>query len=104
MYRCGGNLCQVFVSQKKGLNMNKRDVVLDLLDKNKEQDYIPAGFFIHFDEEFHQGQAAIDKHMEYYRYTGMDFVKIQYEDTFPHLPQIQRPEDWAKMPHYGRDF
>ena len=33
-----------------------------------------------------KGKPAIDKHMEYYRYTGMDFVKIQYESVFPPIP------------------
>ncbi len=42
--------------------MNRRDLVLDLLDNDKEQEYVPAGFFVHFDESFHKGQPAIDKH------------------------------------------
>ena len=33
------------------------------------------------------GKAAIDRHLEYFRFTGMDFVKVQYERTFPPLPQ-----------------
>ncbi len=84
--------------------MNKRDAVLSLLDQSKKQTYIPAGFFIHFDQAYHQGQAAVDKHLEFFRYTGMDFVKIQYENNFPHLPEIQKPGDWAKIPLYKKDF
>ncbi|MDJ0752233.1 MAG: uroporphyrinogen decarboxylase family protein [Ardenticatenaceae bacterium] len=84
--------------------MNKREAVLGLLDKDKAPAYIPAGFFIHFDPTFHRGQAAVDKHLAFFRHTGMDFVKIQYEDKFPHLPDIQKPADWAKMPLYGEDF
>lgn len=84
--------------------MNKRDLVLNILDSGKAQTYIPAGFFIHFDPACHRGQAAVDKHLEYFRYTGMDFVKIQYEHTFPHIPEIVRPEDWGKMPLYPKGF
>lgn len=84
--------------------MNKREAVLSLLDPSQPQTHIPAGFFIHFDPAFHQGQAAVDKHLEYFHYTDMDFVKIQYENAFPHLPQIQKPADWAKMPLYQEDF
>lgn len=29
--------------------MNKRDLVLDLLHDGKKQEYVPAGFFVHFD-------------------------------------------------------
>ena len=84
--------------------MNKRDLVLQVLNAGQRQNYIPAGFFIHFDPSYRQGQAAVDKHLEYFRYTGMDFVKIQYEHTFPHRPEIVRPEDWVKMPVYKKDF
>ncbi len=84
--------------------MNKRDVVLSLLHEDQKPAYVPAAFFLHFPPEFHAGQAAVDKHLEYFRYTGMDFIKIQYEQTFPRVPEIRTPDDWAKMPHYGRDF
>jgi uroporphyrinogen decarboxylase len=84
--------------------VNKREVVLSLLDESIKTPYIPAGFFIHFDPIFHRGQAAIDKHLEYFTFTGMDFVKIQYEKRFPHLPNLTEPADWADMPCYGLDF
>jgi uroporphyrinogen decarboxylase len=85
-------------------DMNKRDVVLDLLDRSKTPANIPAGFFLHFDPAFQRGQNAVDKHLEFFRYTGMDFVKIQYEQVFPHIADIHKPQDWAKMPSYGLDF
>ncbi len=84
--------------------MNKREALLDLLDEDKKQEYVPAAFFLHFDEVYHRGPEAIEKHLEFFRYTGMDFVKIQYEIAFPSLPEIQSPADWAKMPLYKEDF
>jgi uroporphyrinogen decarboxylase len=84
--------------------MNKREMVLGLLDRGKKQEHFSAAFFLHFDEIYRRGQAAVDKHLEYFRYTGMDFVKIQYENNFPVRPEIKRPEDWLKMPFYKRDF
>jgi uroporphyrinogen decarboxylase len=83
---------------------SKRDAVLALTDKSGRQPYIPAAFFIHFDPKFHFGAAAVQKHLEYFRHTGMDFVKIQYERTFPPIPAIKRPADWAGMPSYPLDF
>lgn len=77
--------------------MNKRELVLNLLDANKPQEKIPAGFFIHFDPRFHFGQAAVDKHLDYFRYTDMDLVKVQYEIRFPFQPEIERPQDWGKL-------
>jgi uroporphyrinogen decarboxylase len=88
----------------RGFSMNKRDAVLSLLDSDKPQTYFPAAFFLHFDPSCHFGRAAVDKHLEYFRATGMDFVKIQYEEKFPRLSAIHRPDDWAKMPLYGQGF
>ena len=85
--------------------MNKRDAVLNLISSTAAPDYVPAAFFLHFDSAFHQGQAAIDKHLEFFRYTGMDFVKVQYEQTLPPpSPAIQKPEDWAHVPRYPEQF
>ena len=33
------------------------------------------GLFLHFDPSCHQGPAAIEKHREFFEFTGMDFVK-----------------------------
>ena len=92
------------INNKRQQKPNKREVMLDLLNRNKPQEYTPAAFFLHFDKSQHRGQPAIDKHLEYFRYTDMDFVKIQYENSFPHIPDIKKPEDWVRMPMYGKDF
>lgn len=85
--------------------MHKRDLVMSLLDGgHAPPSHIPAAFFMHFPPACHQGQAAADMHLDFFRYTDMDLIKIQYECLFPALPQIRRPEDWVAMPHYGRDF
>jgi len=84
--------------------MNKRDTVLSLIDKNQTPVRTPAAFFLHFPPSLHFGQGAIDKHLDFFRATNMDFVKIQYEQNYPVLTEIQRPEDWANMPFYTLDF
>jgi uroporphyrinogen decarboxylase len=84
--------------------MNKRDALLSMLNDSSPPAYIPAGFFIHFDKSYHHGQAAIDKHLGFFHHTGMDFVKIQYENTFPRRQEIKTAVDWVKMPLYKRDF
>ena len=83
---------------------NRREAVLAVLDASKPQETIPAAFFLHFDPHYHRGRAAVEKHLEFFRYTGMDFVKIQYELPFPLHPEIRRPEDWARMPLYGKEY
>lgn len=84
--------------------MNKRDTMLNLIQNETLSDYIPAAFFLHFDDAYHQGQAAIDKHLEFFRSTDMDFVKIQYEQDFPPSDPILKPEDWAHAPLCPEEF
>jgi uroporphyrinogen decarboxylase len=84
--------------------MNKRDVVLSLLDPGQMPPNVPAAFFLHFGPNYQRGQAAVDRHLAYFRQTGMDLVKIQYEHPFLPVPEIQRPQDWAKMPFHKLDF
>jgi uroporphyrinogen decarboxylase len=86
------------------MSMNKRDTMLDLIHNTAFSDYIPAAFFQHFDSAHHQGQAAIDKHLEFFRATNMDFVKIQYELPFPPSAPIRKPEDWAHVPLCSEEF
>ncbi len=77
--------------------MNKRDAMMSLVNNSQRQDYIPAAFFMHFDPSCRQGRPAIDKHLEFFRATGMDFVKIQYEQTLASWPSVQKPEDWTHI-------
>ena len=84
--------------------MNKRDTLFGFVNNETPIDYVPAAFFMHFDPAYHHGQAAIDKHLEFFRYTGMDFVKIQYEKLQPTAFHIQKVEDWAEVPLYPQEF
>lgn len=82
---------------------NKRDVVLELSRGGVSDDYVPAAFFLHFGSQFQRGEAAIDKHKEFFKVTGMDFVKIQFELPWPEIA-IKSPKDWATIPYLGLDF
>ena len=84
--------------------MNQRDTLLNLVHNQGRADTTPAAFFMHFDPAYHQGQAAVDKQLEFFRQTGMDFVKIQYEQTQPTYPPIRTAQDWAHVPSVAADF
>jgi uroporphyrinogen decarboxylase len=84
--------------------MNKRDTLLDLVHSPTLPTYVPAAFFMHFDSAYHQGQSAIDKHLAFFRATGMDFVKIQYEQGVPPAPPIRKAADWAHAPRCDEAF
>lgn len=84
--------------------IDKREAVMNLIGGKKNQDYTPAGFFVHFGDQYRWGDAAVKRHLEYFEAIEMDFIKIQYEQTFPPLTHIQAPAHWSKMPFYRRDF
>ena len=75
---------------------SKRDLMMNVLDMSSKPAYVPAGFFMHFGVK---GDAAIKSHLEYFRATGMDFLKIQFDELgLPPNDQIKSPKDWAKLP------
>jgi len=82
----------------------KREAILSLLNENKKQEYIPAGFFIHFGDGYQWNDAAVNRHLEYFKAIDMDFIKVQYEQVFPVLANIKKPSDWKNMPLYKKDF
>ncbi len=77
--------------------MNKRELMLNVIEGRAPAGYTPAAFFLHFGPEYHTGQAAIDRHLQFFRHTGMDFVKIQYEQGMSTYP-LASPADWARAP------
>ncbi|MDR1456278.1 MAG: hypothetical protein LBJ01_11545 [Tannerella sp.] len=81
---------------------NKREKTLAVLDQSKPNRYVPAAFFMHFDEKL--GEGAVRRHIEFFRATHMDLEKIQYEVVMPRLENIKSPKDWKDIPVYGQEF
>jgi uroporphyrinogen decarboxylase len=82
---------------------NRRDLLFSLLEGRAATGYVPAAFFLHFGPKYQEGEAAIARHKEFFRFTGMDFVKVQYERKFPAHP-ISKPSDWANIPALDESF
>lgn len=83
--------------------MSKKERLLSLIHSTEPQVSVPAAFFLHFPPECHVGEAAVRKHIEFFRATDMDFVKVQLELPFPR-GHVDDPKDWAKLPHLKKDF
>ena len=84
--------------------MNRRLQMERLLETSSPWDYTPAGFFIHFGEDYVSGRNAVDKHIEYLNYTGMDFLKIQFEQNFPPVESIKTVDQWDLFPMHKIDY
>lgn len=84
--------------------LTKRERMLRWLDGETSPNYRPAAFFLHFGDAYKAGPAAAQKHLEFFRHTDMDFVKIQFEQTYSRQEFLQKPSDWAKLKLAKLDF
>lgn len=84
--------------------MNKRDTVLQMAHDGTPGSWTPAAFFLHFPSEYHRGRPAVEKHCEYFRETGNDVMKIQYELLYPPMPDLVRPAQWRDIECFGAEF
>ncbi len=83
--------------------MDKRTRVLNAMNK-KEVDHVPVGFWFHFGGEEAVGDACVKAHLNYYRETDLDFVKIMCDNYFPFpLPEIKCASDWKKVKPLAED-
>jgi uroporphyrinogen decarboxylase len=83
---------------------NKRERMLAWLAGQGTPNYTPAAFFLHFGDDYKAGSAAAKRHLEFFRHTDMDFVKIQFEQTYSRQEFLQQPSDWSKLKLARLDF
>ena len=89
------------ISAQSQVANSKRERILQVLDQSRSNEYVPAAFFLHFENKL--GRKAVQDHKDFYRATNMDFVKVFYEIAVPKV-DIQSGKDWEKVPVYGEDF
>ena len=62
--------------------------------------YAPAAFFIHFGSDQKVGDPAVQAHLNYFHESGMDILKVQFEQTVPRIREFEEgkfdfiPEDF----------
>ncbi|WP_294618475.1 uroporphyrinogen decarboxylase family protein [uncultured Bacteroides sp.] len=82
---------------------NKREVMQQFLNGTLDKSYVPSAFFMHFGKDAKIGENAINAHLRYFLLTGMDFVKIQFEQGYGRI-KIEKAEDWDKIRPLPNDF
>ena len=76
--------------------MNKIERVRAAL-RQQPVDRVPVGLWLHFPPAQAHGQAAVDAHLDYYRATGLDFIKVMNEHPFQADVTIASPADWRRL-------
>ncbi len=84
--------------------VNRRERMLGWLAGQILPNYTPAAFFLHFGNGFKTGSGAAKRHLEFFHYTDMDFLKIQFEQTYTRQEFLQKPSDWSKLKLAKLDF
>ena len=73
---------------------NKRELLWQVLDQSRANDYIPVFFNIHFPDQ--EGQKAVQSHIDWYKTTHVDFVNVKYE-YFPEIQAVNSTKDWKNI-------
>lgn len=76
--------------------MNKVERVWGGL-RSQAVDRVPVGLWYHFPPGEAHGRAAVRAHLDYYRASGLDFIKVMNEHPFRAGAEINSPGDWRKV-------
>lgn len=80
--------------------MTKKERVWNAI-QGKEVDHVPTGFSLHFPKETAAGEEGVNAHLEFFRETDTDIIKIMNENLVPDVGEIRTPQDWNKIPAYS---
>lgn len=81
--------------------MTKKERVLSVF-AGKQPDKIPAGFWFHFNGSYSVDEMA-EAHLQFYRKTDMDIVKVMQDYIYQIDQSIQTPSDWYRLKMPGRE-
>ena len=76
--------------------MNRIERVRAALAGN-EVDRVPASFWYHFTADKAHGEASVRAHIDFYRESGIDFLKVMNEHPYRTDVSIRTPGDWRRL-------
>ena len=76
--------------------MNKIERVRAAL-AGAEVDRVPASFWFHFTPDKAHGEASVKAHLDYYRESGVDYLKVMNEHPYQAGVTIKTPADWRRV-------
>lgn len=93
--------CQQTAKETVNPILTKREIMQDFLNGKKHGDYVPTAFFMHFPAQV--GQEAVYWHIRHLARTGMDLLKVQFEQHQPNI-KVETAKDWEQIQPLPRDF
>ena len=81
--------------------MTKKERVLAAI-RGEEPDAIPSCFSLHFPEECNSGEAGVRAHLDFFRDTDTDILKIMNENLVPNYGRMDTADQYeALLPAFG---
>lgn len=81
--------------------MTKRERVLAAI-LGQDIDSIPSSYSLHFPAEKAKSNKGVRSHLEFYKKTDVDIMKIMNEYLVPDFGGIRVPSDWKIIPSFNR--
>lgn len=97
-----GTLAIFSISCTSQIPDTKKGIMDAFVAGTLEPSYAPAAFFIHFGNDQKVGDPAVQAHLNYFHESGMDILKVQFEQTVPRIREFEEgkvefiPEDFYR--------
>ena len=79
--------------------MTNKERVINAIE-GKRVDHVPMTFSIHFPKEVAFGDAAVKSHLDFYKNTGVDIMKIMNENLVPQFEKYHGISSWGELPKH----
>lgn len=87
--------------ERRRYGMKKKERVRAVME-NQIPDKIPAGFWFHYSSDYTVEEMA-EAHLNLYRQTDADLIKIMQDYSYPIEGEIHCAEDWYKVQMKGTE-
>ena len=87
---------------KSSVPSNKKEIMDRFVAGTLDPSYAPAAFFVHYGSDEKVGDPAVQAHLNYFHESGMDILKVQFEQTVPKIQEMKEgslelvPEDYYR--------
>ena len=76
--------------------MNKKERVIAAIRKDTV-DYVPCGFSLHFPSDSAYGDAGVKAHLDFFKQTDTDIVKIMNENLVPYMGELTSAAEYERL-------
>lgn len=83
---CAATLLFASCANRPSIPDTKKGIMDAFVAGTLDPSYAPAAFFIHFHSDQKVGDPAVQAHLNYFHESGMDILKVQFEQTVPRIP------------------